>query len=93
VVEFDNVYVGGGSAGERVSFQVVLYGDGSVGVNYGPAPSATAAADGGPLPVTVGVQRQFGRFFNQIACITNDIEAGTLPKSYQSLLFQEEDLF
>ncbi|MFN2204012.1 MAG: S8 family serine peptidase [Caldilineaceae bacterium] len=93
VIEFNNVYVAGGSGQERVSFQVVLQDDGSVGINYGSVPSATASTAGGPLPVTVGMQRQYGRLFNEVACVTDDIEVGTIPKPFQSLLFTEEDLF
>lgn len=93
VIEFADAYVAGG---ERVTFQIVLYEDGRVGVNYRETPSMTTGA--APLPATVGMQRTDGRFYNQIACVSEDsrfgqIEVGVLPQPYQSLLYTEEDLF
>ena len=89
VIEFQDVRVDGGAFDERVSFQIVLYEDGRVRLNYAQMPVYAGA----PPKVTVGAQRQDGRFSNQIACVTSAIEVGTIPESYQSILLREGDLF
>ena len=79
----------GGGNDERLTFQIELYDDWRVRFNYRETPSA----GGTPDHATVGVQRKDGLFYNEIACVTPDIENGLLPSSYQSLLFRERDQF
>ena len=83
VVEFANVPTATGvTPAYVVSFQIALYKNGKIRLNYQQAPAASA-----PLPqVTIGVEAQDGRFYNQIACKDGAKEVGYLPRSHQSLL-------
>lgn len=92
VVEYLNVPSAAAPGGQplyRVSFQIVLYDDGRIGVNYRRVPGETSA----PPAMTAGIQTQDGRFFNQLACVTASVEIGQVPRAYQSMLFGEGDLF
>ncbi len=89
VVEYLNVPAAPAQTAYRVSFQIVLYSDGKVGLNYLAAPSAA----GTPPHVIAGVQARDGRFYNQLACVTAAAETGTIPRAYQSMLFGEGNLF
>lgn len=84
VVEFANVPSAGGiTPAYRVSFQMVLYQNGDIRLNYRNTPELAAT-----LPnVTVGVEGRDSRFFNQVACKDANAEIGYLPQSQQSLLF------
>ncbi len=87
VVEFANVASGNGiTPAYKVSFQIVLYRNGDIRLNYRDAPGLTAAAP----PVTVGVEARDGLFFNQVACKDNTVEIGYLPRSQQSLFFDAQ---
>ena len=88
VIEFSNAPVDDGS-GERVSFQMVLVENGQVRMNY----QDTPAYAGAPPRVTVGAQRQDGRFSNQIGCVTSAIEAGVIPHAYESIMLGGGDLY
>ncbi|HRW04543.1 MAG TPA: S8 family serine peptidase [Caldilineaceae bacterium] len=85
VVEFDNVSSATGvTPAYRVSFQIVLYRDGDIRLNYRTTPALMA-----DLPnVTVGVEARDGLFYNQVACKDSDQEIGFLPQPRQSLLFE-----
>ena len=87
VVEYLNVPSAPGQPAYTVSFQIVLYADGRIGLNYLHAP------DGAPPRMTAGIQTQDGRYFNQLACVTSSTEIGSVPRAYQSMLFTEGDLF
>ncbi len=87
VVEFENVPSGGGiTPAYRVSFQIVLYENGNIRLNYQDAPGFSATAP----DVTVGVEARDGLFFNQVACKAGNFEIGYLPQSQQSLLFHAQ---
>jgi large repetitive protein len=85
VVEFANVPTVASAAEEyTVSFQIVLYRNGTVGLNYGQIPQTEAQLP----PVTIGVEALDGRFHNQIACRT-----GELPNAQQSFLLRKESIY
>ncbi len=87
VVEFDNVPAAASVApAYRVSFQMVIYTNGNIRLNYERAPGITATAP----RVTIGVEAHDGLFFNQVACTDNNSEIGYLPRSRQSLFFAAE---
>ena len=90
VIEFDNVpTVASVSPAYRVSFQIVLYPNGNIGLNYGQAPSW-----GDVSMATVGVEAIEGRFYNQVACKDDQTELGLLPRIGDSLLFDgAEDIY
>jgi hypothetical protein len=67
-----------------VSFQIVLYANGDIGLNYAQTPDLQTL----PPPVTVGVEATDGLFYNQIACKDNTTELGYLPSSRQSFLLR-----
>jgi hypothetical protein len=89
VVEYINIPVVNAPAAYRVSFQIALYADGRVALNYRDLPVFMGA----PLPVTIGMHASDGRYYNQVACVTAATEIGVLPQPYQSLIFQPEDLY
>jgi thermitase len=68
-----------------VNFQIVLFRNGNIGLNYGLMSRLPTEP-----PVTVGVEARDGLFFNQIACRTATAEFGYLPISHQSLLLKAE---
>lgn len=87
VIEFDNVASSNSvSPAYRVSFQMVLYANGDIRLNYRDALAITADAPN----VTVGVEARDGRFFNQVACNTNSVTVGYLPESNQSIFFDAD---
>lgn len=86
VVEFDSVPSAGNSPDYQVSFQIVLYQNGDISLNYREALGLTANAPN----VTIGVKARDGLFFNQVACKDNSMEIGFLPESQQSLFFAAE---
>lgn len=94
VIQYKDVASVGVTPSYRVSFQIVLYANGDVQLNYLQAPPAWAATltDLRPL-VTVGAQAQNGLFRNQIACQTTTRRQGTLPQSSQSLRIKNSDLY
>ena len=90
VVEFNNVLAHDADAQSyRVTFQIVLYANGNVGLNYRNVPTFS----GRPPEVTIGVNAADGRFYNQITCTTLTRQFGTLPRSGQSFLIEVDDLY
>ncbi|MEZ4673611.1 MAG: hypothetical protein R2932_05115 [Caldilineaceae bacterium] len=87
VIEFDSVPSAPGiTPAYQVSFQIVLYANGDIRLNYGEALGLTPNAP----DVTVGVKARDGLFFNQVACKDGAMEVGYLPQSLQSLLFKAQ---
>lgn len=90
VIEFDNVPTANGvTPAYTVSFQMVLYTNGNIGLNYSRTPDLLA----GVLPVTVGVEARTGSFYNQVACVDATQEVGQRPSAPQSLLFNGQEDF
>ena len=88
VVEYENVPAAPGiTPAYVVDFQIVLHRDGSVRLNYRRVPSAP------PARVTIGMEALEGRYANQIACRTGDLQLGDLPQSEQTLLIRPEELY
>jgi len=90
VIEFSNIPTADGvSPAYRVSFQIVLFPDGDIGLNYGQAPSW-----GDVSSATVAVEAIAGRFYNQVACKDDKTELGLLPSSGDAILFDgQEDIY
>ena len=91
MLEFDNVPAAAGvSPAYRVSFQMVLYDNGDIMLNYRNAPDLTGEAP----RATVGVEARDGLFHNQVACKNSTMEVGYLPTTRQSLFFRaEKDIY
>ncbi|MFN8495206.1 MAG: S8 family serine peptidase [Caldilineaceae bacterium] len=91
VIEFDNVSAAAGVTPRyRVSFQIVLYTNGNIRLNYQQVPERQTA----PPNVTIGLETTDGRFYNQVACKDATTELGILPGQNQSLLFNpQEDVY
>jgi hypothetical protein len=90
VVEFDNVPTASGiTPAYTVSFQIVLYNNGDVALNYNRTPDPLA----GRLPVTVGVETRSGLFYNQVSCVDATQAFGQRPTAPQSLLFSGQEDF
>lgn len=90
VIEFDNVPTASGvQPAYRVGFQMVLYANGNVALNYQNTPTALA----GVVPVTVGVEARSGFFYNQVVCVDATQEFGLRPSAPQSLLFNGQEDF
>ena len=93
VIEFSNV-TSTSTPTYTVSFQIVLYNNGNIALNYLTLPSFV----GTPLPATVGIESRDGLFALLIACSTpassgNRQVIGVLPQSEQSFLIKASDLF
>ncbi len=89
VVEFENVPQVGVTPAALVSFQMVLYRDGKIALNYRDVPTLPTM----PL-VTIGVEARDGLFSNQVACNNGTLQVGYLPSSNQTLTFNtQEDLY
>ena len=87
VVEFDNVPSASGiTPAYRISFQIVLYRNGDIRLNYQDVPDLLSNAPN----VTVGVEARDGLFFNQVACKDGNFAVGYLPQSQQSLFFHAQ---
>jgi subtilisin family serine protease len=90
VIEFANVPTAARVAEEyTVSFQIVLFRNGTIGLNYGEIPEVQAQLP----PVTIGVEARDGRFHNQIACRDADRVLGDLPEPQQSFLLRKESIY
>lgn len=90
VIEFDNVPAAGVLPDYRVSFQIVLYRNGDIYLNYLDTPVEPKQ----PLAVTIGIEARDGLFYNQVTCNTGAAQIGYLPASRQSLAFTaQEDLY
>ncbi|CAN5483012.1 hypothetical protein BH10CHL1_BH10CHL1_24980 [soil metagenome] len=87
VIEYQNVPTTAGVIpAYTVSFQIVLYPDGDVRLNYQQVPDLQTA----PPHVTVGLEASDGRFHNQVACKDDNTEFGILPGVSQSILFDTQ---
>jgi len=95
VVEFDNVSSAVGvEPAYRVSFQVVLFRNGDVQLNYRDTPLLTVTALQGALPlVTAGVQARAGLYHRQVACRDAVNALGVLPQSGQSIRINRGDIY
>ncbi|MEZ4734871.1 MAG: S8 family serine peptidase [Caldilineaceae bacterium] len=90
VIEFENVPVAGTTPAYQVSFQIVLYRNGDVRLNYLEAPVAQTAMPA----VTIGIEGRDGLFYNQVACSDGTTQVGYLPSSRQTLYFNaKEDIY
>jgi subtilisin family serine protease len=77
-----------------VTFQIVLYANGDVGLNYLDTPDAVATSLTSLTPrVVVGAQAQAGLFRNQAACITTTHGYGRPPHDAESILIKREEIF
>ncbi len=91
VIEYSNVRYGY-TGDRRVSFQIVLYKNGSVGLNF----ARLTDIDEVDSAETTRVQSIDGRFYNQIACYPmffGDSLRGALPTSFSSILLSQGDLY
>ncbi|MCX6049660.1 MAG: S8 family serine peptidase [Chloroflexi bacterium] len=87
VIEYENVPTAiGVTPAYTVSFQIVLYTNGDVRLNYQQTPDLQTA----PPHVTVGLEASDGRFHNQVACKDDKMEFGILPGVNQSILFDTQ---
>lgn len=89
VVEFSDVATASGvSPAYTISFQMVLYPNGNVGLNYRDVPA-------NPGAVSVGVVALDGLLYNQIACRSTGQPSGVgdLPKPKSSFLITGSDLY
>ncbi len=77
MVEFLDVPLAG-SSGERVSFQMALFADGSVKLNYAALPTA-------PGNVVVGMEVNGGLLSTRIACRKGSTVLGTLPVAGETI--------
>jgi subtilisin family serine protease len=99
VIEYANVPVVGTGPTGPVSFQIVLYRNSQVRMNFLQTPAIPgSAANYAPPNATVGIATRDGRFSNQVYCATTTggggaIELGTPPAARQSVLFKPEDLY
>lgn len=91
VIEFAHVPSAAGvTPAYTVSFQIVLYANGDMMLNYQDVPTFVGAAP----RATVGVEARDGLFHNQVACKDSTVEIGYLPISQQSLFFRaQKDLY
>lgn len=90
VIEFDNVPTAGVAPEYRVSFQIALYRNGDIYLNYLDVPTELKQMPA----VTIGVEARDGLFYNQVTCNTGATQIGYLPAPHQSLAFNaQEDLY
>lgn len=90
VIEFENVPAVGANPAYQLSFQIVLYRNGDVRLNYLDAPGPQK-----PMPTaTIGIEARDGLFYNQVACSDGAVQVGYLPSPRQTLYFNaQEDLY
>ncbi len=90
VVEFENVPQVGSTPAGLLSFQIVLYRNGNVALNYRDVPTGQ-----GVMPtVTIGIEARDGLFYNQVACNDGTTQVGYIPSPYQTLTFDtQEDVY
>ena len=90
VIEFENVPAAGAVPDYRVTFQMVLYRNGDIYLNYLDVPVGRVQ----PPVVTIGIKARDGLFYNQVVCNTGATQIGYLPAPHQSLLFNaQKDLY
>lgn len=78
----------------KVSFQIVLYRNGDIGLNYKDAPTFIGATG----PASIGVEAKDGRLGYLLACNapngpTGKRVIGTLPEAHQSYLIKAGDVY
>ncbi len=95
VIQYKDVSSGAGvSEPYSVTFQIVLYANGNIRLNYQDAPPRVAQGLTELTPeVTVGVQARKGLFRNQVTCITLTEGYGLPPEAQQSIFFEREDIY
>lgn len=94
VIQYKNMASVGVSPAYRATFQIVLYQNGDVQLNYQQAPTQWTPVFGQLLPrATVGVQARNGLYRNQVACATSALQLGTLPQSGQSLRIKSTEVY
>jgi hypothetical protein len=90
VVEFENVPAAGVAPAYRVSFQIVLYTNGDIYLNYLDVPVEPPTSPA----ATIGIEARDGLFYNQVTCNTGARQIGYLPTPRQTLAFNaQEDLY
>ena len=89
VIEFENVPQVGVAPATLLSFQIVLYRNGNIALNYRDVPTQ------GVMPmVTIGVEARDGLFYNQVACNNGTTQVGYTPSPRQTLTFNaQEDIY
>ncbi len=86
VIEFLDVPIAGAvSATDRVSFQMALFPNGVVKLNYAAVPASR-------MDVVVGVEVNEGLLSARIACRKGTTDMGTLPAAGERLTIQSSDL-
>lgn len=95
VIQYENVASAAGVApAYTTTFQIVLYANGDVGLNYLDVPDAVATSLTSLTPrVVVGAQARAGLFRNQAACITTTHSYGRPPHDAESILIKREEIF
>lgn len=95
VIQYKDVSSAAGvSEPYSVTFQIVLYANGNIRMNYQDVPPRVAQGLSELTPeVTVGVQANKGLFRNQVSCVTLTEGYGLPPESLQSILFEREDIY
>jgi len=95
VIEYDGVASATGvSPPYTTTFQIVLYANGDVGLNYLDVPDAVATSLSSLTPrVVVGVQARAGLFRNQATCITTTQGFGRPPHDAESILIKREEVY
>ena len=95
VIQYKDVSSGAGvSEPYSVTFQIVLYANGNIRLNYQDVPPRVAQSLWELTPeVTVGVQANNGLFHNQVSCVTLTDGFGLPPESHQSILFERGDIY
>ena len=77
-----------------VTFQIVLYANGDVGLNYRDVPEVAAQSLRELTPeVTIGVQARDGLFRNQVACILLTDGFGRPPHREESILIKRGEVY
>jgi hypothetical protein len=94
VIQYQNMASVGVTPAYRVTFQIVLYQNGDVQLNYQQAPNPWSPGFGQWQPqATVGVQALDGLYRNQAACATDGLLLGRLPQSGLSLRIKSAEVY
>lgn len=95
VIQYKDVSSGAGvSEPYSVTFQIVLFANGNIRLNYQDVPPRVAQGLTELAPeVTVGVQARKGLFRNQVTCVTLTDGYGLPPEAQQSIFFERKDIY
>jgi hypothetical protein len=94
VIQYANLASVGATPAYRVTFQIVLYQNGDVQLNYQQAPASWSPSFGQLRPqATVGMQARNGLYRNQIACAATGVRLGILPQSGESLRIRSGEVY